>query len=149
MNANNQLQIYRGVNNQQGYGIGSIFAKLFRAAKPLIQKGAKYMAKNSLKAGYSTINDIIDGVPPGEAIKSNVRSLHRKIKKDAKKTVLSGLKGRGLKRTMRDPSHICKKPRNSLKISKKQAKVKKGSKKNKKRKPKKNMFANHLHGDLF
>ena len=98
MNTPHHLQVYRGIINQQGYGLGSIFAKLFRAARPFLQSGAKYAARKAVKTGYHTLNDIIDGVPAKDAFQTNVRKLGDTIKSDVKKKVHQVIKGRGIKR---------------------------------------------------
>jgi hypothetical protein len=43
------------------HGLGSIFGGLFKAALPLLKKGAKTLGREALKTGLSTAGDVVQG----------------------------------------------------------------------------------------
>lgn len=131
------LEPYRGIVNQQGYGIGSIFAKFFRAARPLLTSGAKYVAKKAIKTGYNTLNDMMDGVAPSEALKANIKMSGRAIKSDLKRKIQNKLSGRGIKKV--------KQKRNGHHTKKKKVTRKRHVSRNKVRKRNKVNSVKHKH----
>jgi len=78
---------------QRGYGIGSLFAGLFRYAipilKPLLVKGAKAVGKAVLKR---VSNRISDNARPVKRLKAKRRVIRKKQGKQTNKTS-AGLKG--------------------------------------------------------
>lgn len=55
---------------QRGYGIGGVFAKMFRKAAPLVLKGVKTIGKEALRTGSSVLTDVLDGENLGESLKN-------------------------------------------------------------------------------
>ena len=64
---------YAGGIYQRGYGIGSIFRGLFRAALPIIKQQGKVIAKNvgrkAIKTGVRLASDALRGRDMGESVK--------------------------------------------------------------------------------
>jgi hypothetical protein len=61
--------IYNGPIYQQGHGLGSFMAKLFRTIMPFIKSGAKKAGKEILKTGSHVIQDITEqNVPWKESL---------------------------------------------------------------------------------
>ena len=44
---------------QRGYGLGSIFGGLFKAAMPLLKKGAKTLEREASKTGLNIARDVV------------------------------------------------------------------------------------------
>lgn len=55
------IPVYRGRRRQRGYGLGGLFASLFRQAAPLLKQGAKVMGKQLLKTGVAVAKDVVQG----------------------------------------------------------------------------------------
>jgi hypothetical protein len=49
--------VYVGTRFQRGHGLGSIFGGLFKAAVPLLKKGAKTLGREALKTGLNIAKD--------------------------------------------------------------------------------------------
>jgi hypothetical protein len=47
------LGVFAGRRYQRGHGLGSIFGGLFKAAMPLLKKGAKTLGREALKTGLN------------------------------------------------------------------------------------------------
>lgn len=145
MNNIHQLQTYRGVINQQGYGLGSIFSRLFRAARPFIKSGSKYVARKAIKASYNSLNDMLDGVPPSTAVKRNIQNIGSEVKNDVKAKVRKVIHGRGKIKKKRK-----KKAAKSVRVPKRKTHKRKQLKKLKKcNNLKIKKIVKHVHGDLF
>jgi hypothetical protein len=43
------------------HGLGSIFGGLFKAAMPLLKKGAKTLEREALKTGLNIAGDVVQG----------------------------------------------------------------------------------------
>lgn len=120
---------------QSGRGLGNILGSIFRWFSPIIKKGAKNFAQESLKTGSSILTDLTNrtsgGVggesrPISEIIKSRVKEGTDRLQK----TLLSG-SGLGFKRQRRT---AC--PQSSAKRAK-LVTVKKATKKRKNKQRKK------------
>ena len=55
------LPAFHGSRFQQGYGLGSIFKRLFRWAMPHLQQGAKVLGKKALQTGVQVAQDVLEG----------------------------------------------------------------------------------------
>ena len=53
--------VFAGRRYQRGHGLGSIFAGLFKAAMPLLKKGAKTLGREALKTGLNIAGDVVQG----------------------------------------------------------------------------------------
>ena len=65
--------VYAGQRFQRGHGLGSIFGGLFKAAMPLLKKGAKTLGKEALKTGLNIAGDMVEGKNFKQATKSRVK----------------------------------------------------------------------------
>jgi hypothetical protein len=50
--------VFAGRRYQTGHGLGSIFGGLFKAALPLLKKGAKTLGREVLKTGLNIAGDV-------------------------------------------------------------------------------------------
>jgi hypothetical protein len=50
--------VFAGRRYQRGHGLGSIFGGLFKAAIPLLKKGAKTLGREALKTGLNIVGDV-------------------------------------------------------------------------------------------
>jgi hypothetical protein len=50
-----------GRRYQRGHGLGNIFGGLFKAAMPLLKKGAKTLEREALKTGLNIAGDVVQG----------------------------------------------------------------------------------------
>ena len=55
------LPVYSGFRVQRGAGIGNILGGLWRAAVPILKRGAKTAGKRAIKAGIKVTGDVIRG----------------------------------------------------------------------------------------
>jgi hypothetical protein len=53
--------MYVGTRYQRKHGLGSIFGGLFKAAVPLLKKGAKTLDREALQTGLNIAEDVIAG----------------------------------------------------------------------------------------
>jgi hypothetical protein len=53
--------VLAGRRYQRGHGLGSIFGGLFKAAMPLLKKGAKTIGREALKTGLNIVGDVVQG----------------------------------------------------------------------------------------
>jgi hypothetical protein len=53
--------VFVGIRYQRGHGLGSIFGGLFKAAMPLLKKGAKTLGREALKPGLNIAGDVVQG----------------------------------------------------------------------------------------
>ena len=106
----------------KGHGLGSIFAGLFRRAMPLMKEGGKYLAKQAIRAGTSTLHDILEGDAPKYALKRRVSEAKAKIMKDAKRkareVVARKMRGGGRKRNKKKNVKNKRKNKRGKKVNK-------------------------------
>lgn len=88
------LSFYQGTPLQRGYGFGSFFRSLFRAAVPLFKSGARTVGKQLLSSGVNVLNDISQGenfkVAARRHIKEAGKSLTDKAASKVKNMIGSG-----------------------------------------------------------
>lgn len=53
--------VFTGRPHQKGHGIGSMLKGLFRWAKPLLVRGAKYVGTKAATTGYKILGDVVEG----------------------------------------------------------------------------------------
>jgi hypothetical protein len=73
---------HRGPRFQRGYGIGGVFASLFRRVLPFLKSTAKDAGKTLLRAGLDTASDGLRGENVREAAKRNFENAGRAIGSD-------------------------------------------------------------------
>jgi hypothetical protein len=59
---------------QRGHGLGSIFGGLFKAAMPLLKKGAKTLGREALKTGLNIAGYVVQGRNIKQAAQSRLKS---------------------------------------------------------------------------
>jgi hypothetical protein len=70
--AGNGLPVFMGTKLQRGHGIGNLLSGLFRAATPLLKKGAMALGKRALKTGMKIAGDAIQGKNIKQAAKRHL-----------------------------------------------------------------------------
>jgi hypothetical protein len=71
--------VFAGRRYQRGHGLGSIFGGLFKAALPLLKKGAKTLGREALKTGLNIAGDVVQGRNIKQArLKSTGQNLFQK-----------------------------------------------------------------------
>ena len=53
--------VFAGRRYQRGHGFGSIFGGLFKAAMPLLKRGAKTLGREALQTGLNIAGDVVQG----------------------------------------------------------------------------------------
>jgi hypothetical protein len=53
--------VFVGRRYQRGHVLGSIFGGLFKAAMPLLEKGAKTLGREALKTGLNIAGGVVQG----------------------------------------------------------------------------------------
>ena len=67
------VPIYQGTKYQKGYGLGSIFSGLFKAAVPMLKKGAAALGKTALRTGVNIAKDAMAGKDLKAAFTDNAK----------------------------------------------------------------------------
>jgi len=83
--------VFRGTKIQRGYGLGSIFSRLFRFAMPLFKRGAKHVGKAVGKTGASFLTDVVSGANLKESAKSHLKTMGKTLAGDAAEYVTDQL----------------------------------------------------------
>jgi hypothetical protein len=87
--------VFAGRRYQRGHGLGSIFGGFFKAAMPLLKKGAKALGREALKTGLSIAGDVVQGRNIKQTAKSRLKSTGQNLLQKAMDTVRSP--GRAMK----------------------------------------------------
>jgi hypothetical protein len=66
--------VFAGRRYKKGHGLGNIFEGLFKAAMPLLKKGAKTLEREALKTGLNIARDVVQGRNIKQAAKSRLKS---------------------------------------------------------------------------
>ena len=85
--AGNGYLVFAGRRYQRGDGLGSIFGGLFKAAMPLLKKGAKTLGRKALKTGFNIAGDDVQGINIKQAAKSRLKSTGQNLLQKAMDTV--------------------------------------------------------------
>ena len=75
----NGLPYYQGMSLQKGYGLGSFFRRMFRAALPFLVKGGQSVGKEALRTGTQVMSDVLAG--------ENIKDSAKKRTKEAGKNI--------------------------------------------------------------
>jgi hypothetical protein len=75
--------VYKGSPYQRGHGIGSFLGGLFRTITPLLRSGVKTVGKEALMSGVNVLKDVINAVPPDQALSSRVKEFTGNLKRKA------------------------------------------------------------------
>ena len=79
--------VFAGRRYQRGHGLGSIFGRLFKAAMPLLKKGAKTLGRKALKTRFNMAGDVVQGRNIKQAAKSRLKSTGQNLLQKAMDTV--------------------------------------------------------------
>jgi hypothetical protein len=79
--------VFAGRRYQRGHGLGSIFGGLFKAAMPLLKKGAKTLGRGALKTGLNIVGDVVQGRNIKQAAESQLKSIGQNLFQKAVDTV--------------------------------------------------------------
>jgi hypothetical protein len=79
--------VFAGRIYQRGHGLGSIFGGLFKAAIPLLKKGAKTLGREALKTGLNIAGDVVQGRNIKQAAQSRLKSTGQNLLQKAMDTV--------------------------------------------------------------
>ena len=79
--------VFAGRRYQRGHGLGSIFGGLFKAAMPLLKKGAKTLEREALKTGLNIAGDVVQGRNIKQAAKSRLQLTGENLLQKAMDTV--------------------------------------------------------------
>ena len=71
--------VYVGTRYQRGHELGIIFGGLFKAAVPLLKKGAKTLGREALKTGLNLALDVMEGQNVKQAAKSRLKSTRQNL----------------------------------------------------------------------
>lgn len=123
---------YRGAPVQRGHGIGSFLGGLFRAALPLLRKGAVAVGKEALTAGANVLEDVGYGIPFKTSLDSRMNDATTNLKRKATDKVMGLLRGDGYKPKKRKKTTQSKKVTRRRKSNKSRSKKKIVRKKSKK-----------------
>ncbi|GBM67577.1 hypothetical protein AVEN_73706-1 [Araneus ventricosus] len=88
------IPYYEGVSFQKGYGLGGIFRRFFRAARPFLVKGGKALGKEALVTGTNVVNDVVSGEDIKTATKRRSKEAGKNLARKAIGKVQS-MMGRG------------------------------------------------------
>ena len=79
--------MFAGRRYQRRYGLGSICGGLFKAALPLLKKGAKTLGREALKTGLNIGEDVVQGRNIKQAAESRLKSTGENLLQKAMDTV--------------------------------------------------------------
>ena len=79
--------VFVGRRYQRGHVLGSIFGGLFKAAMPLLKKGAKTLGREALKTGLNIAGDVVQGRNIKQAAQSRLKSTGENLLQKAMDTV--------------------------------------------------------------
>lgn len=97
----NILPGFRGVANQRGYGLGSMFSSLFRSFVPLLKSGAKTVGRKAFNTGIRVAQDVLAGKNLRSAAIERSKEAGRELKSqalNAAKSLVTPQSGKGVKR---------------------------------------------------
>ena len=78
--------VFVGWRYQRRHGLGSIFGGLFKAAMPLMKKGAKTLERQAFKTGLNIAGDVIQGRNIKQVAKSRLKSTEENLLQKAMDT---------------------------------------------------------------
>ena len=79
--------VFAGRRYQRGHGLGSIVGGLFKAAIPLLRKGANTIGREALTAGLHIAGDVVEGRNIKQAAESRLKSKGQNLFQKAMDTV--------------------------------------------------------------
>ena len=79
--------VFAGRRYQRGHGVVSIFGGLFKAAMPLLKRGAKTIVREVKKTGLDIAGDVVQGRNIKQAAQSRLKSTGQNLFQKAIDTV--------------------------------------------------------------
>jgi hypothetical protein len=79
--------VFAGRRYQRRHGLGSICGGLFKAALPLLKKGAKTLGREALKTGLNIGEDVVQGRNIKQAAEARLKSTGQNLFQQALNTV--------------------------------------------------------------
>jgi hypothetical protein len=74
------IPVYRGVQHQYGYGLGSLFKAALRTVTPLVKTGLHALKKEGIKQGIGAAQDILlHGKKPKNVLLSRAKETARSV----------------------------------------------------------------------
>lgn len=89
---------FQGLPYQRGYGIGSLFASLYRYLLPIGKEVGKAIGKEGLQTTARVLSNVVEGVNPKNAIQVETKEGLRKLLKQGSEKLQ---KGQGRKKTIK------------------------------------------------
>ena len=87
------LPVFMGARRQRGYGLGGVFANLFRSAVPMLKKGALALGKQALATTGQVIGDVVQGKSLKESVKARGKQSGKKLLKEGMTSVMRAMHG--------------------------------------------------------
>lgn len=99
-------EYFQGTRMQRGYGIGSLFGKLFRFAMPLLKRGTKHVGQALARTGLNIAADAVQGGDIKDSARLHLKNVGRSLAEDAAGYIKSQVgQGRKRKRLNHRPRH--------------------------------------------
>lgn len=76
---NGSIPIYSGEKYQAGYGLGSIFGSILKAALPVVKQGVKSLGKTALQTGVNIAKDKLSGKSFQDSLSDNFGMAKREV----------------------------------------------------------------------
>lgn len=73
------IPIFTGEKYQTGYGLGSIFGSLLKAALPVVKEGVKSLGKTAVRTGLNIAKDKLAGKSLKDSFSDNVNQAKREV----------------------------------------------------------------------
>ena len=90
--------VYIGSHNQHGHGIGSFLGGLFRRVLPWLQRGARAVGKEAVRAGMNVASDVLSkDMNFKDSLRTRARESGKNLKRKAGETIDTLMHGSGYK----------------------------------------------------
>ena len=90
--------VYIGSHNQHGHGIGSFLGGLFRRVLPWLQRGARAVGKDAVRAGMNVPSDVLSkDMNFEDSLRTRARESGKNLKHKAGETIDTLMHGSGYK----------------------------------------------------
>lgn len=121
-NGNGTIPIFSGDKYQTGFGLGSIFGSILKAALPVVKEGVKSLGKTAVKTGLNIARDSLSGKSIKDSLSDNLDNAKGEVLSKARKYV--GNKVRANQNVYNSKRNINRKRSNKSVTSKKPMKHK-------------------------
>ncbi|KAG8239653.1 hypothetical protein J437_LFUL019351 [Ladona fulva] len=90
--------VYDGAHYQRGHGIGSFLGGIFRAALPILSKGAKAIGEETMHTGFNLMRDVAQNKPIRDSVLRRLDEAGDNLKRKAVNSIGELMKGSGYKK---------------------------------------------------